>query len=252
MTTTPSVLEQIASLGYTLLAGRSRFTAAMSMGVAVYAQDQVGTLVKFISQRGVVSATEVAPQKQLGRSWFQVLHKAPAKAPAADLLEARTVEAEKRFLNGEFGYGYESSEPWFEEDGLLIKVIYAQQFGKRVQLEARVDFVVDQVDVAGARVLNITEAISESPAWVPMYSKWRHGGFYVHGITSLSGGCGCVSNNYQDGKWRIVCDPRRNDIGQPGDFTFKTRNEAAHAERALIREQFIEMLAKRERAKATA
>lgn len=31
----------------------------------------------------------------------------------------------------------------------------------------------------------------------------------------------------------IVCDPRRNDIGTVGDFTFPTRDAAAEAERAL-------------------
>jgi hypothetical protein len=66
------------------------------------------------------------------------------------------------------------------------------------------------------------------------YSKWRHGGWYVHNIRYPSGACGCVSNNYPDRKWRIVCDDRRQDLGAPGDFTFPSRNAAARAELALV------------------
>src|SRR4051812_29399717 len=40
------------------------------------------------------------------------------------------------------------------------------------------------------------------------YSKWRHGGWYVHNVRYPSGAIGCVSRNYEDGKWRIACDPR--------------------------------------------
>lgn len=56
------------------------------------------------------------------------------------------------------------------------------------------------------------------------YTKWRHGGWYVPGVRYASGAIGCVSNNYADGKWRIVCDERE---PQP---TFRTRDEAASAE----------------------
>jgi len=42
-----------------------------------------------------------------------------------------------------------------------------------------------------------------------------------------SGAVGCVSRNYPDGKWRIVCDPRD---PQP---TYATRDEAADAEQEL-------------------
>ena len=68
------------------------------------------------------------------------------------------------------------------------------------------------------------------PEWKPMYSKWRHGGWYVHNLTYPSGACGCVSNNYTDKKWRIACDDRRIEIGGEGDFTFKSRDAAARAE----------------------
>ena len=56
------------------------------------------------------------------------------------------------------------------------------------------------------------------------YSPWRHGGWYVHDVRYPSGACGCVSRNYPDGKWRIVCDTR------PEQPTYKTRDAAARAE----------------------
>ncbi|WP_432263370.1 hypothetical protein [Cupriavidus sp. TMH.W2] len=44
-----------------------------------------------------------------------------------------------------------------------------------------------------------------------------------------------MSKNYVDKKWRIVCDPRRTDLGAPGDFTFPSRDAAARAEFELAR-----------------
>ena len=64
------------------------------------------------------------------------------------------------------------------------------------------------------------------------YSAWRHGGWYVDNVRYKSGAVGCVSRNYKDGKWRIVCDPRPFEE-QP---TFKSRDAAAAAERQLIEE----------------
>lgn len=54
------------------------------------------------------------------------------------------------------------------------------------------------------------------------YTKWRHGGWYVHEVRYPSGAIGCVSRNYADGKWRIVCGDH--------DETFPTRDAAAAAE----------------------
>lgn len=65
------------------------------------------------------------------------------------------------------------------------------------------------------------------------YSPWRHGGWYVHDVRDPSGACGCVSRNYQDRKWRIVCDPRL--FGERP--TFKTRDEAAEAAWHLANEE---------------
>jgi hypothetical protein len=65
------------------------------------------------------------------------------------------------------------------------------------------------------------------------YSRWRHAGWYIDNVRYPSGACGCVSRNYEDRKWRIVCDPRPFDE-RP---TFKTREEAATAEWALTQQQ---------------
>ncbi len=62
--------------------------------------------------------------------------------------------------------------------------------------------------------------------WKPAYSKWRHGGWYVTNVHYPSGACGCVSNNFDDKKWRIVTDPSRT--------TFPSRDAAARAERAAV------------------
>jgi hypothetical protein len=60
------------------------------------------------------------------------------------------------------------------------------------------------------------------------YSAWRHGGWYVHNVRYPSGAIGCVSRNYSDGKWRIVCE--NTGPGEPGDRTFPNRDAAAQAE----------------------
>ncbi|MES2295385.1 MAG: hypothetical protein V4527_18965 [Pseudomonadota bacterium] len=62
------------------------------------------------------------------------------------------------------------------------------------------------------------------------YSPWRHGGWYVNNVRYPSGAIGCVSRNYDDGKWRIACDPRPF-AEQP---TFRNRDAAARGERDLI------------------
>jgi hypothetical protein len=65
--------------------------------------------------------------------------------------------------------------------------------------------------------------------WTPVYSWWRHGGWYVDNVHYPSGAVGCVSRNYPDRKWRIACDDRH---PQP---TYRSRDEAARAERELAR-----------------
>ncbi len=63
--------------------------------------------------------------------------------------------------------------------------------------------------------------------WTPSYSPWRHGGWYVDNVRYPSGGVGCVSRNYPDRKWRIVCDKRTKN---GSDFTYPSRDAAAVAE----------------------
>ena len=70
--------------------------------------------------------------------------------------------------------------------------------------------------------------------WTPDFSPWRHGGWYIHNVRYPSGAIGCVSRNYEDKKWRIVCDPRPF-AEQP---TFKNRLEAAIAEREMVAAMF--------------
>ncbi len=69
--------------------------------------------------------------------------------------------------------------------------------------------------------------MSNDSEFVPSYSVWRHGGWYVDNVRYPSGGYGCVSRNYPDRKWRIVCDSRA------GDFTYPNRDAAARAEHEL-------------------
>lgn len=64
-----------------------------------------------------------------------------------------------------------------------------------------------------------------SNEWTPSFSRWRHGGWYVDNVRYPSGAVGCVSNNYPDRKWRIVCSDH--------DVTFPSRDAAARAERIL-------------------
>ena len=72
-----------------------------------------------------------------------------------------------------------------------------------------------------------------TPGWTPAYARWDHGGWYVVNVQYPSGAVGCVSCNYPDKKWRIVCDSR---IPKP---TFRTRDDAATAEAILADRQMI-------------
>jgi hypothetical protein len=73
------------------------------------------------------------------------------------------------------------------------------------------------------------------------YSAWRHGGWYIENVRYPSGAKGCVSRNYEDHKWRIVCDPR----GLDASPTFKSRDEAALAEWHLVEDLKRKALDKR-------
>lgn len=80
----------------------------------------------------------------------------------------------------------------------------------------------------------IADFVAPDPDFEPTYETWRHGGWLVLGIRHKNGGVGCVSRNYPDRKWRIVCDSR------DGEHTYRSREEAARAEYALTRAGVIE------------
>lgn len=56
------------------------------------------------------------------------------------------------------------------------------------------------------------------------YAPWRHGGWCVRNVRYPDGAIGCVSRNFPDRRWRIVCDDR---VDAP---SFRTRDAAARAE----------------------
>lgn len=82
-------------------------------------------------------------------------------------------------------------------------------------------------------------AAMEADSWSPSYDQWRHGGWYVN-VHYPSGAVGCVSRNYSDKKWRIVCDDRPNAHEK---HTYRSRDEAAEAERQLCIEACRKALA---------
>ena len=81
------------------------------------------------------------------------------------------------------------------------------------------DLYVSPLAIAQAR------RVGQPPASFT-YERWRHGGWYVAEITWPNGGCGCVTRNFADRKWRIACDERPF-AEQP---TFRTRDDAARGE----------------------
>ncbi|MFL1449167.1 hypothetical protein ACI77O_12300 [Pseudomonas tritici] len=97
-----------------------------------------------------------------------------------------------------------------------------------------------------SNVVYVTQALKALPEqWNPVFSKWRGGGWNAHAVHYPTGSIGCVSCNYPDKKWRIVCDERRTGaLGEPGDQTYPTRLAAAGAEYELAQGKTREMLAR--------
>lgn len=84
-------------------------------------------------------------------------------------------------------------------------------------------------------------AITIPAGWQPEYSPWRHGGWYVHNVRYPTGAVGCVSRNYSDRKWRIVCDDREGSYPDgPDDHTYPNRDAAARAEYEMAQRQHAE------------
>jgi hypothetical protein len=85
--------------------------------------------------------------------------------------------------------------------------------------------------VNGPKIRDRRQRMASIPDWHPEYEPWRHGGWYVTNICYPSGAVGCVSRNYPDRKWRIV--DQNHVPGSPEDVTYKSRDEAAYAERQI-------------------
>ncbi len=126
-----------------------------------------------------------------------------------------------------------------------VQAGFAQHNGSSMLIEVSVTFRPDSAETICVSGFNVTEALSDDPDWEPSFRAWRHGGWYVSNLCYPSGASGCVSNNYPDERWRIVCDRRRSGLGEPGDFTFSTRAEASQAERRHIQTMTREALIKR-------
>ncbi|WP_202916044.1 hypothetical protein [Pseudomonas putida] len=130
-----------------------------------------------------------------------------------------------------------------KEDTLLLAFSMAQA-GRSTTQVLKIKFSAGAASWRSASLFNLTEALDSDPSWSPSFSAWRHGGWYVTNVRYPTGAIGCVSNNYADGKWRIVCDSRRNGLNEPGDFTFASRDVAAKAERELVRIEALDIQAK--------
>lgn len=131
-----------------------------------------------------------------------------------------------------------------EQDDSMLLVCNTSEGRKSVTLLLTIKFKSSSAEWRSASLLNLTEALDTNEAWSPSFSEWRHGGWYVTNVRYPNGAIGCVSNNYPDGKWRIACDTRRDSLNEPGDFTFNSREEAAKAERELVRVEALSIQAK--------
>lgn len=151
------------------------------------------------------------------------------------LKRARVAVAAVKFNEHDFGYNYTEAEDWIEQNDTIVRRCYATVGRQRVTLLFTVKFKTGSASWSSANVFNLSEALATNDDWSPSFEKWRHGGWYVTNVRYPNGAVGCVSNNYVDGKWRIACDSRRDNLNKPGDFTFKSRGEAAKAERELVR-----------------
>lgn len=122
-----------------------------------------------------------------------------------------------------------------EADDAMLLVCIVIEGGRSVTQLFTIKFKPGAASWVTASLLNLTDALDTDEEWTPSFSQWRHGGWYITNVRYPNGAIGCVSNNYADSKWRVVCDSRRVGLDVPGDFSFNTREEAAMAERELVR-----------------
>ena len=66
------------------------------------------------------------------------------------------------------------------------------------------------------------------------YEHWRHGGSYTN-VIYPSGACGCIASKLHtiSGQFEIACDPRPDNR-----LTYRTREDAANAEREIVLEMW--------------
>lgn len=151
------------------------------------------------------------------------------------LMCARLAVATKMLIEHYSIHPCADGEVRIEKDDTLQLAFIVAQSGRSFTQVLMIKFSAGAASWRSTSIFNLTEAQDTDPSWSPSYSAWRHGGWYVTNVRYPTGAIGCVSNNYADGKWRIVCDPRRDGLNEPGDFTFATREAAANAERELVR-----------------
>lgn len=158
---------------------------------------------------------------------------------------ARLDQANAQFREqGPFGVPLSEPQGWLKlHDDEWVQAGYAEHEGERMLIEVRVLFRPKTPVVITVGTFNVTYALSQDPEWQPSFTKWPcYDGWYVSNLSYPSGKCGSVTNIYYDKRWRIQGDDRRHGLGKPGDFYFATREEAAIAERQLVRELTIEVM----------
>jgi hypothetical protein len=96
----------------------------------------------------------------------------------------------------------------------------------------RAEVLQRQNDEADAKAEYVAKHERIAQTFTPIYNEWRHGGWYVSNVIYPSGAVGCVSRNYEDKKWRIVCDPRPDAHEK---YTYPSRDAAARDEYRLAK-----------------
>lgn len=84
--------------------------------------------------------------------------------------------------------------------------------------------------------------VAPPPHWKPLFDLWRHGGWYVVNMRYPSGAVGCVSRQYEDRKWRVVCEVGRDLLGALVGRTFTSRDAAARAEWTIAMQEWFDTL----------
>lgn len=155
------------------------------------------------------------------------------------LKRARTAVADSEFKATDLYLHWIRAQGWVEIDGQLMRSGFIKNAGEEVQIIVSVLFKPNTAKLIRTSVFNVSEALDESAAWEPLFSKWSGGGWYVANVQYPEGSVGCVCYSFDESTWRIVCDPR---AGSDEEVTFKTRKEAAHAERMLVRQRVVDLL----------